>query len=240
MSSLARRPAVEAGPAAQLSGGYAHYLPGVGSGSGIGSGERLITSPFSREPVINRAIHFASGSMTAKLGQLDDRYNLAAWVWLGERSGASQRSGLIASAPAGERLIAHQDSAHRLRLELVASGASIDEVLNRAAATEQATTEQAGVELSRASWPAEEWNFVVLVRDGSEVRVVVNGSPQPVLASTIESALPTDAKLTELRLADELQGKLDEIAIFPRALSTAEIAKLWELAGAAPHASDNR
>lgn len=234
------RNAVEAGPAAQLSGGYAHYLPGAGSGSGIGSGERLTASPFSREPVINRAIHFASGSMTAKLGQIGDHYTLAAWVWLGERSGASQRSGLIASAPAGEKLIAHQDGEHRLRLELVASGASIDEVLNRASATEQATAEQAGGELSQASWPAERWNFIVLVRDGSEVRIVVNGSPQPVLEATIESALPTDAKLTELRLADELQGKLDEIAIFPRALSTAEIAKLWEQSGAAPHASDNR
>lgn len=208
------RNAVEAGPVAQLSGGYALYLPGVGSGSGIGSSERLTASAFSREPAINRSIHFASGSMAAKIEQPGDHYTLAAWVWLGERSGASQRSGLIASGPAGEKLIAHQDTEHRLRLELVAA--------------------EAGNELSQTSWPAEDWNFVVLVRDGNEVRVHVNGSPKPVLESTIEGTLSTAGESSELRFADELQGKLDEIAIFSRALSETEIVKLWESSGIAP------
>ncbi|MCA9158359.1 MAG: LamG domain-containing protein, partial [Planctomycetales bacterium] len=205
------RNAVEAGPVAKLSGGFALYLPGVGSGSGIGSGERLTASAFSRDPVINRAIHFASGSMTAKISQPSDHYTAATWVWLGEPSGASQRSGLVVSGPAGEKLIAHQDGEHNLRLELVAAEVSI--------------------ELSQASWPAENWNFVVLVREGNEVRVHVNGSPQPVLSASIGSALPNDSEITELRLADELQGKLDEIALFPRALSGTEITQLWETSG---------
>ena len=42
---------------------------------------------------------------------------------------------------------------------------------------------------------------------------------------------PTDAELADLRLADELQGKLDEIALFPRALSDTEITQLWESSG---------
>ena len=231
------RNAVESGPAAQLSGGFAFYLPGVGSGSGIGSGERLTASAFSRAPVINRAIHFASGSMTAKLGQLGDHYTLAAWVWLGERSGASQRSGLIASGPGGEKLIAHQDAEHRVRLELVAGDAITAETADRAsAADKQEVSEQVVGELSQASWPADDWNLVVKVRDGNEVRVYVNGSPQPVLTSTIDSALPANVDSTELRLADALQGKLDEIAFFPRALSDSEMSKLWEISGISPSA----
>ncbi|MEZ6079656.1 MAG: hypothetical protein R3C56_29500 [Pirellulaceae bacterium] len=90
-----------------LTGGFAFYLPGVGSGSGIGSGERLTAAAFSRDPVINRAIHFAGGSMTAEISQPSDHYTLAAWIWLGEPSGArNQRSGLIVRGPFGEKLIA--------------------------------------------------------------------------------------------------------------------------------------
>ncbi|MEO8270657.1 MAG: LamG-like jellyroll fold domain-containing protein, partial [Aureliella sp.] len=215
------RNAVEAGPAAQLSGGYALYLPGAGSGSGIGDSERLTASAFSRDPVINRAIHFASGSMTAKIGQLGDHYTLAAWIWLGERSGASRRSGLIVSGPAGEKLIAHQDTEHRLRLELVGGDVTVEDTVEKIGA-------QADSELTQASWPAENWNFVVLVRDGNEVRVHINGSAQPVLKSTIESDLPTQGESSELRLADALQGKLDEIALFQHALSEPEITRLWE------------
>ncbi|MCC7336228.1 MAG: hypothetical protein IT422_14160 [Pirellulaceae bacterium] len=202
------RNAVEAGPVAHLTGGFAFYLPGVGSGSGIGSGERLTAAAFSRDPVINRAIHFAGGSMTAEISQPSDHYTLAAWIWLGEPSGASQRSGLIVRGPFGEKLIAHQDSEHRLRLELVAA--------------------EVGIEFSQATWPAEDWNFIVLVREGNEVRVHVNGSPHPVLKSSIDSRLPADAEFAELRLADELQGKLDEVALFPRALSDTELTQLWE------------
>ncbi len=245
--------AVKGGPAAQLSGGFAFYLPGVGSGSGIGIGEQLTGSAFSSNSVINRAIHFASGSMTAKVGQLGDRYTLAAWIWLGESSGASQRSGLIARGPAGETLIAHQDAEHRLRLELVAGDVAIEDAVDRAkvarrsavgspssnetkndASSQVSATEQADGTLSRASWPAEDWNFVVLVRDGNQVRVYVNGSTQPVLTSTIESTLPIDVDATQLQLADALQGKLDEVALFPRALSNTEISELWKSSGISP------
>ncbi|MEZ6079655.1 MAG: LamG-like jellyroll fold domain-containing protein [Pirellulaceae bacterium] len=87
---------------------------------------------------------------------------------------------------------------------------------------------EVGIEFSQATWPAEDWNFIVLVREGNEVRVHVNGSPHPVLKSSIDSRLPADAEFAELRLADELQGKLDEVALFPRALSDTELTQLWE------------
>ncbi len=49
------------GPQGKLLPGFAFFLPGVGSGSGLGEEEILTPSPFSGPHQINRSIHFAGG-----------------------------------------------------------------------------------------------------------------------------------------------------------------------------------
>src|SRR5204863_4995473 len=93
-------------------------LPGVGSGTGIGVGEALAPSAFSGPSQINRAVHLAGGEVQTELKSLGKSWTIALWFWLGERSGASERSGSLVELPDGLSLKANQFSDHRLQLQL--------------------------------------------------------------------------------------------------------------------------
>ncbi|MEM7394799.1 MAG: hypothetical protein AAF492_20900, partial [Verrucomicrobiota bacterium] len=80
--------AVAGGAAAKLSGKFARYLPGVGSGSGCADEEALRSSNFSGPGRINRAIHLVDSVLDIQTA-LPDHGSLALWYWLGEKSGAS-------------------------------------------------------------------------------------------------------------------------------------------------------
>ena len=192
--------AVAGGSVAQISDGAAWYLPGVGSGTGAGAGEKLTPSAFSGPNQINRALHLAGGDLQAEIKNLGDHYSLALWFWLGEASGASERSGTLAIGPGGEALSCRQFKDHRLQLRLADS-------------------------ISQTELRADEWHFAVLVRDGAEVRAHVDGQQKPEMAQS----LPLQSPPTSLRFGQAMQGKLDEIAVFNRALTPAEIAAFWRI-----------
>jgi hypothetical protein len=59
------------------------------------------------------------------------------------------------------------------------------------------------------------------------VRVHLDGSAVPAIAI----ALPASAARGDFVFGRGLQGKLDEIAVFQRALAPAEIAALWKASG---------
>ncbi len=194
--------AVADGAAAQISPGAAWYLPGVGSGTGIGAGETLKPSAFSGPNQINRAVHLAGGDISAPLDGLGDHYSFALWFWLGEASGASERGGTLMAGPGGETLAARQFKNHRAQLVLNGS-------------------------LGAAELRADDWHFAVLTRAGDEVRVSVDGQENPEIAR--ES--PARSTSGSLMFGHGLQGKLDEIAVFRRALAPGEIAALWQASG---------
>lgn len=52
--------AVTGGPAADMTPGFAWYLPGAGSG--VGKSARLVSGPFARGGLVNRAVHLAGGA----------------------------------------------------------------------------------------------------------------------------------------------------------------------------------
>jgi hypothetical protein len=74
------------------------------------------------------------------------------------------------------------------------------------------------------------WNHVALVRDGRKVRVYLNGNLNP----EFEADLPSDARVDSDRYffggrcdnASNWEGRLDEIAVFSRVLTAAEISSL--------------
>ncbi len=189
---------------AKLEGGFSWYLPGVGSGSGIGTQEKLTPSKFSGQNQINRALHLAGGSLTVDSDPLDKIYSLVFWFWLGEPSGASERSGILSVGTAGETLVASQDAGHQVQLEL--NGIA-----------------------SKTKWRADDWNFVVVIREGSRLRVHVNGSAD----HAIEANVKDSSESRKLEFGKKLQGKLDEIAVFRRALSVSEIENFWKRSGIA-------
>ncbi len=194
--------AVSGGPVAHLSKGAAWYLPGVGSGSGTGVGEKLASSAFSGPKQINRAVHLAGGSIRADLDGLGESYSVAVWFWLGESSGASERRARLLAGPGGETLEVRQNNEHQVQLEM--AGAS-----------------------STASLRADDWHFAVLVRESGEVRVYVDGAPIAELTKKLVAKSPAAA----LVLGEGLQGKLDEVAVFNRALTPVEVAKFWMVSG---------
>ena len=193
------RNAVPGGQPARLSPGFALYLPGVGSGTGVGLGEQLIPSEFSGPTQINRAIHFAGGNISVDSAGLDKTYSFAFWFWLGERSGASERSGTLCIGPAGETVIAKQTADHLVQL-------------------------QVGDSISAGKWRCDDWNFAVVIREKSKLSIHVNGATQPALEASVKE--PAE-QTTRLQFWASIQGKLDEIAVFDRVLTTTEIGHFW-------------
>ncbi len=199
----ARNAVVAGGPAA-LREGFAWFLPGVGAGSGVGAGEHLRASAFSGSEQINRSVHLAGGSVVADTLKLSDDYSFAFWFWLGERSGAGERSGTLCSGPDGESVMTHQFDDHRVKI--VAGTVSTSELLF-----------------------ADDWNFIVVNRIDDELHVHLNGSMEPTMVSPIA----TKGAKSVVEFGRDLQGKLDEIAIFDRSLKGDEVAQWWKLSGIA-------
>lgn len=212
-SGAEARNAVEGGSAAQLKGLYALYLPGAGSGSGVHETEALTPSAFSGPKQINRSIHFAGGELTSPSNTLGSSYSLAFWFWLGEKSGAGERQGALCVCPSGEVLVAEQFADHQVQLAL--QGA-VNDPSNRI--------------VSQQKWKADDWNLVILVRDQNALRVHVNGSATADIE--FQLAKQVEAKpLLPLRFGPGLQGKLDEIAVFDRAVPQALVKSLWNVSG---------
>ena len=196
------RNAITDGEPAQLAPGFAWYLPGVGSGTGIGLQEELTTSPFSGPNQINRAVHVAGGELKASFAPKDGDYSIVFWFWLGERSGASERNGTLCVSPYGDTLIAKQSIDHQVRLEL--NGVATD-----------------------MEWPADDWHQVSIVHQKGNVAVYIDESAMPVAETRANSLESTQ----QVRLGKGLQGKLDELAVFDRALTSEEAKALHSASG---------
>ncbi len=186
-------------PAMVSAAGHAWYLPGVATGTGVGSDEALRPSAFSGSNKINRSVHLAGGAIHADMKHIG-RYSIALWFWLGESSGASDRVGKLIDASGGLAVKAKQDRDHRVRLTL-------------------------GDAVTRIDWNASEWHFLVAVRDGETIRLFVDGQ------NALEAPSKATSHLQRILVGDGLQGKIDELAVFDRALDAGEIEMLWKAGG---------
>ncbi|MBM3965609.1 MAG: hypothetical protein FJ308_11185, partial [Planctomycetes bacterium] len=206
--------AVPGGKEGQLLGAFAWYLPGVGSGTGIGLQEHLVTSPFSGPKGINRSIHFVDGRLLIDDLPPIDRYTVSYWFWLGERSGASNRSGVLSSHIGGESISVHQFEDHSARLQIsapIAATTEDREPENRAASSER---------LLRA----DQWNAISIVRERDRITVYLNGTIEPSLSLEKVGV----EQQSSMQFGTEIQGKLDEVVFFDRSLDSETIAKHWQ------------
>jgi hypothetical protein len=73
------------------------------------------------------------------------------------------------------------------------------------------------------------WNHVAVVRDGSQVAVYLNGKESPEIQSNaVSGRLPEGIRLSFGGGADSpfnLEGKLDDVSLYQRALTAKEIAR---------------
>jgi len=193
-------------------GNAAVFLPGVGSGRGNDQESAFHESAFCRAGTINRAVHLSGGHLEATSLKLYDKASIALWFWLGHESGASDRSGHLIDA-FGATLVAHQFADHTVRLEWgkVAS-----------ASAEGAPQSSAKAEATFKSTFADDWHFAVLIRDGDQLRVHLDGDEKPILTGK------AGENTKELIFGKGIQGKLDEITVWDRAIDTKLIAQLWK------------
>jgi putative membrane-bound dehydrogenase-like protein len=198
------RNAIPGRPSATITPGYAWYLPGVGSGSGSGEEAELSVSAFSGPTQINRAVHLAGGMLEAESSRLTADFSISLWFWLGHRSGARQRVGQLVTLPDGLALKANQFEDHLAALAMD------------------------GLETGPI-FQADQWNFVVLVRKADQLSVFANGADEPVLVLQSQPNPIEDSSISKLQFGAQLLGKLDEIAVWDRALTCDEIQRLWTL-----------
>ncbi len=154
---------------------------------------------------INRAPHYAGGRLSATLPGLGRDYTVEMWVWNGLPAEARAVAGWL-FARGGEAL------------GIGGAGESPGKLLFSAGGTQLR---------GRTAAPGKSWAHVALVRQGQSVRAYLDG----VLEISGEIAahgdpLPTAQVYAGDRPghAESFAGKLDEIAVYARALSAGEIA----------------
>jgi hypothetical protein len=166
---------------------------------------------------INRAPHFVGGRLRSQLNELGDRYSVSLWLWNGMPNDGRDTSGWFFSrgrdwglGTSGDHLGVGGKSGHTGRL-IFFHGSDPQKVA-----------------AGKTEIPRWQWQHVVLVRDGAAVRVYLGG--QLELETQVE---PGElAKLTQWFFGgrsdndSNWEGRLDEIALFDRALTPEEIAQL--------------
>ena len=192
---------------ASFESGIALYLEGIGNG---------------------RAAHFAGGRVRADV-PLGESYTAALWLWNGLPHDARAVTGYAFSrGPDGDKAARgeHLGIGGTYRADLTGklmlfNGNERDEVL-----------------AGRTTLALRAWHHVVLVRDGGKVRVHLDGRAEPEIAGVFVSTVRAGENAVFIGGRNDgmfnFEGKLDEVAIFPRALSIAEIAALYTASAQTP------
>jgi hypothetical protein len=162
----------------------------------------------------NRAPHFVSGRLRARAADLKSSYSVSLWVWNGMPHDARAVSGWFYSrdddqglSVRGEHLGIGGQSGHSGKLIFQSGVGAADTVAGR------------------TEIPRWEWHQVTFVREENRVRVYLNGQLE------IETNAPaaTSPQLFWGGRSDNnsnWEGRLDEVALFNRALTPDEVSKL--------------
>jgi len=190
---------------ATYEGGIALFLPGPSS-AGLSAGK-----------MINRAAHFAGGVLKAKLDETVDTYSVELWFWNGLPADVRPITGHLLSrgseradaAPGDQMGIGGTSKASR-RL-FFSSGSTSSKIL---AGTTEITPKT--------------WYHLALVRERGHATVYLDGNLEPEIAGHVEAM--ESARPGALLIGGRgdgvtnFEGKIDEVALYDRALAAAEIA----------------
>ena len=185
---------------------------------------------FSGENLMNRCAHFAGGRIKSAVKGLDRTYSIEMWFWNGLPTDARSVTGYLLSRGI--------DGANWLGSDKLSIGGSN---------TWGKLTFEADSPSARfAAWgkseiPLKTWNHVVLVRAQQKFNVYLNGNLTPEISGSAE--IPYNATEPNLciggasQLFNMFEGKIDDVAVYNRALTPEEIAQHYKAAGLA---SDSR
>jgi hypothetical protein len=180
----------------------AYYLEGPHSAQFCAPGE------------VNRAPHFVGSRLRAHLPQLTGDFSISLWFWNGMPEGAREISGWLLSRDHDHGLSAHGE-------HIGVGGKS----RQTARLVYQTGPDQKDWRIGKKVIPRWQWQHLVYVRTGDKVQIHLNGALD----------LETEAKATAIPqwfLAgrsdndSNWEGRIDEVAIFPRALKEQEVHQL--------------
>ena len=203
--------------------GVAYGLPGVQRRGGEISAQPEKDNPFTPHD-INRAAHVAGGRLHSQLPELGRNHSAELWVWNGMPAEARRITGYLFSrgpdadpAAPGEHLgIGGTHPATKPGRLFFFNG-------NQAGETLCGETQLA----------FRDWHHIVIVRENDRVIVYLDGKKE--IDGTAAWTLPDGAHEVFLGGRSDrlfgLEGKLDEVAIYPVALSAAQVEAHFKAAG---------
>jgi hypothetical protein len=165
----------------------------------------------------NRAPHLVGGRLRARLAGLGDHYSVALWLWNGMPNDGRETAGWLFSrgrdqglAGQGDHLGIDGKSGHTGRLVFFHGD------------------DPAQAVAGKTEIPRWQWHQVVLVRDGQTVRVYLDGQREIEARGVPASPAGLEQCFFGGRSDNDSnwEGRLDEIAVFDRALTDAELAPL--------------
>jgi hypothetical protein len=167
----------------------------------------------------NRCAHFAGGRMRAELADVEGDFSIVMSFWNGMPLDAREIAGWMFS-----RDEAFATSAHGIHLGLTGAGAQRGRL--RLQCGEQAPVD--GV-TAIERWT---WGHVALIKSGNKLSVYLNDEKEPEIECTLPDGVGTKQLFSTFFFGgrsdndSNWEGKLDEIAVFPRALNAAETQRI--------------
>ncbi len=210
--------------------GVALYLPGADGRVGHQPPQPPATNAFSG-PRINRAAHFAGGRVRANV-PLGENYSVELWLWNGMPADARDVAGYVFSrgpdrdkAARGEHLgIGGTYRADVTGKLILFNGNERNEVL-----------------VGRTTPALRAWHHVVFVREGDKVRVHLDGRAEPEISGDFAHTVPAGENSLFIGGRNDgmfnFEGKIDEVALYPRALAVSEITAHYKASALTPPAT---
>lgn len=167
----------------------------------------------------NRAAHFAGGRLSTHMPEIGDEYSVSMWFWNGMPSEGRDTAGWLISNDYNHGL-----SVHGEHLGIGGTATSPGRLI-----FQQGDGTRGASAAGRSVIERWTWNHVLLVRDKQAIRVHLNGDPEPEIRL---DSTPRPAELHQFFFGgrsdnvNNWEGRLDEIAVFTRALSPAELRQL--------------
>jgi hypothetical protein len=191
--------------------GVALYLPGPGSGDGVSPHPELTPSSFSGPEAINRAVHLAGGRIRPEIS-LNTTYSIEMWFWNGLESSARPITGYLFSNATDNLVVGGTDfprtTGKLLFMNMDASSGLLE---------------------GHNQVRIREWHHVVCAREDGRVTVYLDGreeiSGQTAARTAREVFIGGNARNTF-----NFEGKLDEVAIYDRALRSEEVKAHYQAA----------
>ena len=209
---------------AVIEDGVALFLPGADDRRGHQPPKPSTPNNFSGTP-INRSAHFAGGRLRANV-PLGANYSVELWLWNGLAAEARAVAGYVFSRGAeGDKTARGEHlgigGTHRADLTgklILFNGNEADDILT-----------------GRTPLALRAWHHVVLAREGDRVRVHLDGRAEPEISGTFRYTVPAGENTLFVGGRNDgmfnFEGKLDEVAVYNRALGAGEINAHYRASG---------